>query len=245
MKTLFRAVSIAALLAVSAPAMTFADTPVTAVAEAPVRGTVLSLSAYGETRLAPDMATITLGVTAEAPTAAEAMRANSLRMNAVIAALKRGGIADRDIQTSGLSLNPQYLYAENQPPKLTGYQASNQVTITVRDLTRLGSAVDAVVGAGATNIGGISFGLQNPAAAEDAARLAAVKALQGKADLYAGALGGRIARLISVTEGGGYAPPPPQPVMAFARAQAADSTPVEGGEVKVRIDISGIYEMQR
>lgn len=247
MKTFFRAVSIAALMAVSAPAMSFADPapPVAVTTEAPVRGTVLNLSAYGETRLAPDMATITLGVTAEAPTAAEALRANSVKMNAVIAALKKGGIADRDIQTSGLNLNPQYLYAENQPPKLTGYQASNQVTITVRDLTRLGAAVDAVVGAGATNVGGISFGLQDPSAAENQARLAAVKALQAKAGLYAGAVGGRISRLVSLSEGGGYAPPPPQPVMAFARAQAADSTPVEGGEVKVRIDISGVYELER
>jgi uncharacterized protein YggE len=244
MKTLIRAAGFAALLMASSAGAALAQ-PEPAAAEAPYRATTLNLSAYGEVRLAPDMATISLGVTAEAPTAAEALRANAVRMNAVIDALKRGGIAPRDIQTSGLSLNPQYVYVENQPPKLTGYQVSNQVTVTVRDLTRLGGAVDAVVGAGATNVGGISFGLQNPAAAEDQARLDAVKALIAKSELYGRATGYRVVRLVALQEGGGYTPPVPVPVMAFARREAADSTPVEGGEVKIRIDISGVYELGR
>ena len=232
----------AALLTSAAAALpAYADT-----ADAAFRATTLNLSAQGETKVTPDMATITLGVQTDGATAAGAMSANAVQMNKVIAALKKAGIADRDIQTSNLSVNPQYVYVENNPPKLSGYQASNQVTIQVRDLTKLGQTVDATVGAGATNVGGISFGLQNPQAAEDAARLDAVKALQAKADLYARATGYKIVRLVSLGEGGGYTPaPPPMPMYAMAKREMADSSPVSAGELKVRVDVSAVYELAK
>ena len=245
MKTLFRAAALGALIVAGSAGATLAQTAPAAAADTLVRTTTLSLSASGEVSRRPDMATISTGVQTEAPTAAEALRLNAVRMNQVIAALKKGGLADRDIQTSGLSLNPQYVYQENLPPKLTGYQASNQVTIVVRDLTKLGLAVDAVVNAGANTVGGISFGLQNSDAAEDAARLDAVKALQAKADLYAKAMGYRVARLVTLSEGGGYSPPSPVPMLAMARMDKAESTPVEAGELKVRIDINATFELVR
>ena len=235
-----------------AAALAFGAAPLAAQAQAPatVAGapapTTFSLSAVGETKVAPDMATINLGVNTDAPTAAEALRANAAKMTAVIAALKKGGLGDRDIQTSNLSINPQYVYEQNTPPRLTGYQVSNQVTVTVRDLARLGQAVDATVNAGANSAGGISLGLADPSAAENAARQAAVKALNAKAHLYARATGYRVVRIISLSEGGGYAPAPqPYPVMAMARMKEADSTPVAGGELRVRIDLSGVFEMAR
>jgi uncharacterized protein YggE len=245
MKALFRAAAIGALIIAGSAGTALAQTAPTAAADTIFNATTLSLTAYGEVRQRPDMATISLGVQTEAPTAAEAMRLNAARMTQVIAALKRGGVEDRDLQTSGLSLNPQYVYQENLPPRLTGYQASNQVTITVRDLTRLGQVVDAAVNAGASNVGGIGFGLQNSDAAEDAARLDAVKALQAKADLYARATGYRVARLVTLSEGGGYSPPSPMPVFAMREAAKADSTPVEAGELKVRIDINATFELVR
>lgn len=212
-------------------------------ADSAFKATTFSLSAYGETRVAPDMATITLGVQTEAATAGEALKANGARMNQVMAALKKAGIAERDIQTSNLNLNAQYAYEQNQPPKLTGYQASNQVTITVRDLTKLGATVDATVGAGANTVNGISFGLVNPQAAEDAARLEAVKALQAKAELYGRATGYKAVRLVNLSEGGGYQPPvAPMPVFAMAKREMADSTSIAAGELKVRIDVSATYE---
>jgi uncharacterized protein YggE len=216
-------------------------------ADAVFRATTLNLSAYGESRVAPDMATINLGVIGEAPTAAAALSANSTKMNKVMAALKKGGIAERDIQTSGLNLNPQYVYQQNEPPRLTGYQASSQVTITVRDLTKLGPGVDATVGAGADQVNGISFGLADPTEAENAARLEAVKALTAKADLYAKATQHKVLRLVSMSEGGGYspAPPPPMPYMTMARAEKADATSVAPGELRVRVDVSGVYELTR
>jgi uncharacterized protein YggE len=229
----------AALLATAAALPAKAQT-----ADAAFRATTLNLSAFGESKVTPDLATITLGVQTDGPTAAGALSANAAQMTKVVAALKKAGIAERDIQTSTLNVNPQYVYVENKPPRLNGYQASNQVTIQVRDLARLGQTVDATVNAGATNVGGISFGLQDPQAAEDAARLDAVKALQAKADLYARATGYKIVRLVSLGEGGGYTPAPPMPMYAMAKREMADSSsPVSAGELKVRVDVSATYEL--
>lgn len=248
MKALVRAASMGALIvagaAASAAGPVMAQTaPPASAADTVFRATTLNLSAHGEVRRAPDMATITLGVTTEGATAAEALAANAARMNQVIAALKAGGIEARDIQTSGLNVNPQYVYVENQPPRLTGYRVSNQVTVIVRRLDRLGAAVDAAVRSGATDVGGVSFGIAQPGAAEDAARLEAVKALQAKADLYAKATGYRVARLVTLTEGGGYAPEPPRPMAMRAYADKEAATPVEAGELAVRIEISATFEL--
>lgn len=253
MKTLMRAALVATLLttaasvvqaqpAAGAPAMPM-PMPMTHAMPAPA--TTLSLGAYGEVRTTPDMATITLGVTTEGATAVAAMRANSERMNQVVAALRRGGLGERDIQTSGLNLNPQYVYEQNQPPRLTGYQASNMVTIRVMDLARLGPAIDAAVASGANQMHGISFGLKDPDAAENEARRRAVRALQGKAGLYAQATGLKLGRLVNLSEGGGYNPPQPMPLASMARMEKADSVSISPGEVAVRIDITALYELNR
>ncbi|QQQ18783.1 SIMPL domain-containing protein [Brevundimonas vitis] len=206
----------------------------------------ISLSAYGEVKVAPDMATITFGVVTEAPTAAEAMAQNAARMTQVIAALRRAGISERDIQTSGLNLSAQYDYVQNEPPRLRGYQASNRVTVVINDVNAVGTTADAVVAAGVNQIDGITFGLKNPKAAEDQARRAAVTALQSKASLYADALGVRLGGIRSLNEGGPNMVQPP--VFAGNRmAMAADmeSTPVAPGELTVRIDITGVYDIVR
>jgi uncharacterized protein YggE len=245
MKTRIAAAALAALLV--APFAMAQAQPVgeAAAAESAFRATTVNLSAYGETRIAPDMATISMGVTSEAAQAAQAMAANAREMSRVIAALKRGGIAERDIQTSQLTLEPQYVYEQNQPPKLTGYRAANQVTVTVRDLARLGAMLDAAVSAGANQAGQISFGLSDPTAAENAARERAVKALSAKAELYARATGHRVLRLVSLSEGASYAPPRPIPMVAMsARFEKAD-TPVQAGETLVRIDVNAVYELTR
>lgn len=212
-----------------------------AMAERPA----LNLSAYGEVRTAPDMATISFGVVTEATTAAEAMSLNAARMNQVMAALRRAGIEARDVQTSGLNLSAQYDYVENQPPRLRGYQASNQVTVIINDLTKVGTTADAVVAAGVNQINGIGFGLKDPTAAENQARQIAVRNLQAKAALYAQALGVELGGIRSLSEGGGYSP---RPQVMYARAEMADSggsTPVAAGELTVRIDITGVYDLNR
>ncbi|MGE5565302.1 MAG: SIMPL domain-containing protein [Parcubacteria group bacterium] len=245
MKSLFRAAAVSALILASSATAASAQTAT--ASDAAFRATTLNLSAYGETHTAPDKATISLGVQTQGATAVEAIRLNAEKMTRVIAALKKGGIAAKDIQTSGLSLNPQYAYPENLPPRLTGYQASNMVTVTVHDLSRVGQAVDATVNAGADTVGGVSFGLEDSTAAENEARLKAVSALQAKADLYAKAMGYRVARLVTMNEGSSYAAPPPAPpvpMAAMARAEAY-KTPVEPGEMNVRTDVSATYELTR
>lgn len=244
MKTFLRAGLLGLLLAGATTSLAVAE-PAAPVAESLFRATTLNLAAQGETKAAPDMAAIGLGVTTQAPTAAQALSDNAARMSRVLAALKAAGIADRDIRTSGLNLNAQYAYEQGQAPRLTGYQAANQVNVTMRDLARLGAAVDATVGAGANQVNGITFGLADPTAAENTAREAAVRALQAKAELYARATGYRIARLVSLSEGAASeGPRPPIPMMAMARAQKVE-TQVAPGELDIRIDIAGVYELAR
>ena len=206
----------------------------------------LNLSAYGEVKTAPDMATISFGVVTEATTAAEAMRLNATRMTQVMAALRRAGIAERDVQTSGLNLSAQYDYVQNEPPRLRGYQANNRVTVIINDLDAVGTTADAVVAAGVNQIDGISFGLKDPTTAENQARQLAVRNLQAKASLYAQALGVGLGGIRSLSEGGGYSP---QPVPMYAvRAESMDSgssTPVAAGQLTIRIDITGVYDLMR
>ncbi|MGH7027401.1 SIMPL domain-containing protein [Brevundimonas sp.] len=236
-----------ALMTLAVPAVASAQTgaspmQVHAMAQQPA----LNLSAYGEVKVAPDQATINFGVVTEAATAQEAMTQNAQQMTRVVAALRRAGINERDIQTSGLNLSAQYDYQQNQPPKLRGYQAQNRVTVVINDLTKVGATADAVVTAGVNQIDGIAFGLKDAKAAEDQARQLAVRALQDKARLYAQALGVQLGGVRSLTEGGGYAP---EPRPMYARAMAMDSggasTPVSAGELTVRIDISGTYDIGR
>ena len=216
-----------------------------AAGDAAFHATTLSISAYGEVKALPDKAAITLGVQTSAPTAAQAMADNAARMTQVVAALRRQGLADKDIQTSNLSLSAQYDYEQNKPPRLTGYQASNDVTVIVGDLKRLGPTIDAVTAAGVNQINGIGFGIKNPQAAEDQARVKAVQALQGKAQLYAGAAGYRVGRLVNLSEGGGAQPMPYAPKMVTMSAARAAQTPVEAGELTIRADVSGLYELSR
>ncbi len=234
-----------ALTGASAPAAFAQAAPEASGADSAFRATTLSLSAFGEIKAAPDMATISLGVQTHAPTAAQAMSDNASRMSQVVATLKKGGIEARDIQTSGLNLGAEYAYEPNKPPRLTGYQASNQVTVIVNDLARLGPALDAVVAAGANQVNGVSFGLKNPGAAEDQARLKAVQALQAKAQLYAGATGHRVLRLVNLAEGGGFVPPAPVPMLRRTAMVAEAATPVEPGQLNVRIDVSATYELAK
>ena len=242
MKSTFAGLLAAALIGASAPA---AMAQTASDADAAFHATTLSISAYGEVKALPDKATITLGVQTVAPTAAQAMADNAARMNQVVAALRKQGLADRDIQTSNLSLSAQYEYEQNKPPRLTGYQASNDVTVIVNDLRRLGATIDAVTAAGVNQINGIGFGIKDPQAAEDQARVKAVQALQAKAQLYAGAAGYRVGRLVNLSESGGVQPMPYAPKMVTMSAARAAPTPVEAGELTIRADVSGLYELSR
>ncbi len=207
-------------------------------------GPLLVLTAYGETHVAPDMATISLGVSNQAPTAAAAMRDNAGRMTSLIAALKRAGVAEKDVQTTGVNLSPQYNYKPNVPPELTGYQANNTVSVTVRDLAKLGPTIDASVAAGGNEVSGVSFGLRDPQTAEDAARVEAVHRVEAKAQLYAQTLGKHVHSLRSLSEGGGYAPSPIRPMVRTMAAAQAPQTVAEPGELDLRVEVQATYELE-
>ena len=208
--------------------------------------TLLSVSATAEASRVPDIATISTGVVTQAADANAAMRANAQQMDKVREAIKAAGIADRDVQTSGINLHPQYRYAENQPPTITGYQATNTVNVKVRDLTKLGKVLDAFVASGANQVNGPSFEIDKPDEAYDEARLAALKKAQARARTYADALGLQVRRIVSISEGGGSLPRP----MPMMRAMATDAgmakeTSVSPGETTLSVSIDVVFELGR
>ena len=220
--------------------------PATALAQAAPAsdGTLLSVSSRAEARKAPDIATFSAGVVTQAAAGNAAMRQNAEQMNRVLAAIKAAGVADKDVQTSGISLNPQYRYEENQPPRITGYQASNTVNVKLREVAKMGKVLDALVASGANQVNGPSFGIDDPEPLYDRARLDALKAARARAETYAGALGVRVRRIVSISEGGA-AMPSPMPRMAMMKAEAYDSTPVAAGESSVSVNLDVVFELGR
>ena len=220
--------------------------PATALAQAAPAsdGTLLSVSSRAEARKAPDIATFSAGVVTQAADGNAALRQNAEQMNRVLAAIKAAGVADKDVQTSGISLNPQYRYEENQPPRITGYQASNTVNVKLREVAKMGKVLDALVASGANQVNGPSFGIDDPEPLYDRARLDALKAARARAETYAGALGVRVRRIVSISEGGA-AMPSPMPRMAMMKAAAYDSTPVAAGESSVSVNLDVVFELGR
>lgn len=208
-------------------------------------GTLLSISAEGEVKRAPDIARLSTGVVTRDADAQAAMDANAAQMQKVIAAIKRAGIADADIQTSGVNLFPQYRYGEDQPPEITGYEAHNTVEITVRDIEALGEVVDALVAAGANQINGPSFDVEDKQAAFDEARRIALENARGRALMYAQTLGMQVERIVSISEGHGFAPPQPVPMMAMARMEKAADTPIEPGQSTLSVNLDVVFELDQ
>ena len=223
------------------PAVASAQSPAPMPA---ITGTRLDIVAEGEVVRTPDIATINAGVVTQAASAAQAMSDNGRRMTAAVAALKKAGVADRDIQTSSLNLNPQYRYGENMPPVITGYQASNQVSVRFRDIKRAGTILDALVAVGANQINGPSFGIDKPEAALDEARTAAIAKARARADLYARAAGLSVKRILTISEAGGYSPPPPPMVMMRSMEKAQADTAIEAGEQKLAVSVAVSFELQ-
>lgn len=231
------ALGAAALPAVAA-AQSIAATPA-------MSGTRLDINATGEVTRVPDLAIISAGVQTLQPTATAAIEENATRMERVRAALKRAGIADKDIQTSSINLNPEYRYVENQPPQLTGYRASNNVNVKFRDLKRTGAILDALVKEGANQINGPSLTIDKPEAAYDEARVKAIAAGQARAELYARAMGKRVVRLISVSESGAFVPGPrPYASDMVAMSARAAKTEIDPGTQDLQVTLAMSFELQ-
>ena len=218
-------------------------TPVTVL---PGDGTLLSVSAQAEATRVPDIATLSAGVVTQAAEADAAMRANASQMERVMDAIRKAGIEARDVQTAGVNVHPQYDYREGSTPRITGYQASNTVNVTVRDIGELGDVLDALVASGANQVHGPSFDIDDKDEAYDEARRAALEKARARAEMYAGALGMRVRRIASISEGGGFGPPMPMMRMAMDAVQETGaSTPVSPGESTLTVNLDVVFELGR
>ncbi len=220
--------------------------PLTAEAQAMIKldGTRLDISVRGVVSRVPDVAIIAAGVVTQAQDARSALASNAAQMARVLSALKAAGVDARDVATSSLSLSAQYRYAENQPPAILGYQASNTVTVRFRDIVRSGAILDTLVKVGANQISGPTLVIDKPEAALDEARVAAMKTARARADLYARAAGTTVKRILSISEAGDGPSPGPMPmVMAMRSAEAVAKTEIAAGEQEIGVTLSVTFEL--
>jgi uncharacterized protein YggE len=212
-----------------------------AAAQPDKRAHLITVTGEGEVAVVPDLAIIGAGVTTTGKTARDASEANAKIMTAVMAALKNAGIAEQDVQTARLSLHP---VRDNKSSELriSGFQASNQVNVKLRDVAKTADTVDRLVAAGANDISGIQFVVSSPSKPLDQARMAAIADARRKAEVYAVAANVLLGAAVSITEEGGAVPGPI--MMRQARPDAA-STPVSPGEQIQRISVSVSYELTR
>lgn len=237
----FRALALATALAFGSLSMSADAQPVPASIASDA--TLLSVSAQAEARRAPDIATVSAGVVTQAADANGALRENATQMAKVVAAIRAAGVADRDVQTAGVNLNPQYRYVENQPPAITGYQASNTVNVIVRDVARIGRILDALVATGANQINGPTFDIDEKEPVYDRARRDALDKARQRAEMYAKSLGLRVRRIVSIDETGGAAIPRPMPMMAMAKMARDEATPVSPGENVLSVSLNVVFEL--
>ncbi len=204
---------------------------------------LISVAGTGRVTTPPDQATITIGVQITAPTLAAATQQAGDSMTKVLDAIKAQGVDAKDIQTSSYNVNPITNYKEGQPPETTGYQVTNVVTVTVRNLDNAGKILDAGMGAGANYLGGINFGIADPAPFQAQARTAAVKDAMRTAQTLADAAGVKLGSIVAIVESGGI---PPQPLALPRAALAADAVgagPVESGALEISATVQMQFEI--
>jgi uncharacterized protein len=195
----------------------------------------VTVTGSGEVSAPPDLARIAAGVVAEAPRAADAVKQTTSAMEKVVAALAQAGIEKKYVQTSRFDVSPVYADAPARgTPAVTAYRASNQVQVEVRGVDKVGAVLDALVAAGANEIGGISFGIAEPAPLEDEARKKAVADARRKAELYAAATGTALGRVLAIDESGGG---PPIPVRYARMEMAQAAPPIAPGELDLAIRV--------
>lgn len=201
----------------------------------------ISISASGEVKVEPDLASISTGVTSEGETARAALDANTRNMKAVIEGLKSAGIDARDIQTTNFSVSPRYQYfKDRRPPAITGYQVTNSVHIIVRELKNLGDILDKVVTLGSNQISGIAFDVSNSDELKDAARKQAINNARRKAELYAKAANADLGEVLKISEESrSYSPRP----MMTRTAMKAEAVPIEAGSQTLSVRVNVTWEL--
>jgi len=210
--------------------------PVAALAET----ATITVTGEASVPVQPDVATLSLGVTTQGATAAEAMAANTAALTVVLGRLRDAGIAERDLQTSNLSLNPNWVgYETGSTPTIAGYTANNMLTVRVRALDTLGTVLDAAITDGANTLNGLTFELSEPRPRMDEARAAAVADAMARAKLLVEAAGARLGPVRSITEGGGFVNPTPM----FREDARSAPVPVAGGEIGVTSTVTMVFEI--
>ena len=220
------------------PSLAFAD-----VTGPVILGTRLDIVAQGSVKRVPDVAVISAGVVSQARDAKSAMAANAMAMASVLKALRAAGVSERDISTAQISLNAQYRYVDNQAPVVTGYQANNSVTIRFRDIAKSGAILDTLVAAGANQINGPTLMLDKPEAAQDEARVEAIRAARARADLYARTAGMTIKRIVSISESENSPRPMPMVMMRAMAADASAKSEIVPGEQDIGVTVSVTFEL--
>ena len=239
----FAAVLASGLLvaAIAAPALGPRPIFATDPAATPPEHTI-SVSGTGQVLISPDIADVRLGVSVTRPTVKEARDVAAAAMTKVLASLRGLGIADRDIQTTTVSLQPSYDGTSGPgQPRPTGYQLSNQVVVTVRNLDKVGDVIDGGIAAGATTVDGVNFRLNDPAAAETQARQAAMTQARAHADTLAAAAGVSISGVASISETSGPVPYPQAYAAAAPLQDKGFSTPIQPGTNEVTISVVVSY----
>ncbi|GLR59500.1 SIMPL domain-containing protein [Rhizobium indigoferae] len=214
------------------------------------REPVISVTGDGESSVAPDMAIVNFAVVKQAKTAREALDENNKAMNDVLSALKSGGIAERDLQTSGFSIQPQYNYpqpvdGQQQQPQLIGYQTINSVTVRLRDLAKLGAVIDQSVSLGINQGGDIQFTNDKPDAAIEEARKNAVAEAVKKAKTLSEAAGVKLGRIIEISENVPRAMPQPVYRATMMKEASDAAVPVQSGENNYNVSVTVTFAIEQ
>lgn len=195
----------------------------------------------------PDTAIVMLAVVTQNASASEAQAENASKSDAVVRAAKVAAGQNAEVKTSGYNLQPQFDYQPNQTPKITGYIARNSVTVTMSELARVGTVIDAASRAGANSVDNLSFTLRRDEQARSQALTGATREAMSKARVIAEALGGRVVRIVEVQEAGAYRPPIPLRAEmrgAIASDAAAQATPIEVGSLEIRAQVQLVAEIE-
>jgi uncharacterized protein YggE len=206
----------------------------------------ISVTGTGKTTLIPDRFSFTAGVQTTAPTVEEAVNQNNAKIASAIAALKKAGATDQEIRTSNFSIYPQQVYEQGQAPRVVGYQASNSVVVTKKDIAVAGRLLQVALNAGVNETSGLNFEVSDPARGRDQGLHAAFDDAKAKASLLAQAAGRTLGRAMMITEGSEMAPPPrPMPVgVMAAKGEAISQVPIQSGTRELAYTISVVFEMR-
>jgi uncharacterized protein YggE len=206
----------------------------------------VSVTGTGRATLTPDRFSFTAGVRTTAPTVEDAVNQNNARVAAVIAALKKAGTTDQEIRTSNFSIYPQTVYEERQPPRVTGYQVSNNVIVTKKEIAAAGRLLQVAISAGVNEASSLNFEVSDPSRGRDQGLRAAFDDARAKAALLAQAAGRTLGRALIITEGAAPMPPRPQPMARtmMAKAEAVSDVPIESGTNELSYTVSIVFALQ-